>query len=122
MSLDGDCCSLAGVKIRGACLALLFPCLVACRDSTLAVPDAAPDASPEARVPCIHGVSPASGRIGDDITLTGEFGDTPRVLAFANDGGVVEATVRSWSPTQVVISVPTLTWGSHTILAPSGCV
>ena len=75
------------------------------------------------RIPCVRGVSPTRGQIGSEITLTGEFGDKPVPIAFSNGSSAGDQVeVRSWSPTQVVVEVPVLDWGSWQLSALHGCV
>ena len=98
--------------------------LAACGGGSTPAPE--PDAgiiSPDMRTPCVRSVSPARGLIGSEVTLTGDFGDKPVPIAFSGypPGEGAQVEVRSWSPTQVVVSVPTLGWGSWQVTALHGC-
>jgi hypothetical protein len=87
--------------------------------------EARPDAGRPAseRIPCVRSVSPASGRIGTEITLAGEFGDVPVPIVFSKnfDDPGTQVVARSWSPTQVVVSVPVLNYASWRVHALGGC-
>lgn len=98
--------------------------LAACNDRPYVEPDPAPiGGSPEARFRCVRSISPTSGRIGADITLTGDLGEPAVPIVFTDESGQsVPLTVRSWSATEAVVSVPAVDAGGWTVTIPHGCV
>ena len=88
----------------------------------LARPDAGSPTSPEDLAPCVSSAAPARGRPGSQLTLTGRFGDTP-VKVLLDSGSIEhEATVVSWSPSQVVVTVPPSDPGDFSVKLSTGCV
>jgi hypothetical protein len=84
-------------------------------------PPQPPVVPPASGFPCIRSVSPSRGLVGSDVTLTGEFGDHQVPVTFSSGTDSEQAIVRSWSPTQVVVSVPNVSWGAWSVTLPNGC-
>jgi hypothetical protein len=86
-------------------------------------PPQPPVVPPASGFPCIRSVSPSRGLVGSDITLTGEFGDRQMPIMFSSGDFSTQAIVRSWSPSQVVVSAPDISWGRWSVtLPPGGCI
>jgi hypothetical protein len=101
---------------------LSFVLLVGCADGSFPErPAQPPPVPPGAGFPCIRSLSPSRGLVGTDITLTGEFGDHKMAVTFSAEGSSTRAIVRSWSPTQVVVSAPDISWGRWSVTLPGGC-
>jgi hypothetical protein len=77
--------------------------------------------SPGASSSCVYGVTPSRVFIGNEMTLKGSFGDVPVQVLLDAGGPLHEATVRSWSPSEVVVTVPTVPFGSYRVHLSAGC-
>jgi len=97
--------------------------VLACSDRTADV--SKPDGGrtpPGDAVSCVQSISPTSGTIGTTVTLTGTFGNTPQNVTFWDVfNNHAQADVQSWSPSQVVVSVPRLELGSWRVSPPGDC-
>lgn len=72
--------------------------------------------------PCLSSVMPASGFIGSEVTLRGDFGDTPVQVALLDEAAqLYPASVRQWSPSEVVIAVPAVGFASYQVHVAHGC-
>lgn len=99
-------------------------CLVAaCGETNIPPrPDAGSPTSPEDLTPCVSVAKPARGRPGSQLTLFGDFGDAPVKVLLSSGSAEHEATVVSWSPTQVVVTVPQSDPGDFSVKLSAGCV
>lgn len=69
--------------------------------------------------PSISSFSPASGSVGTSVTINGSnFGATQG--AGGIQFGTTSATITSWSDTQIIATVPTLSAGNYTISVMTG--
>jgi hypothetical protein len=95
-----------------------------CHEDPPAVVDPPPDAGAGVDAPpCVSSVFPSRGAIGTQLTLTGLFGDAPASVEFSGVAGepAVQAEIVSWSPYQVVVTVPVLPYTRWSIAAPRTC-
>lgn len=67
--------------------------------------------------PVINTVTPSSGVTGINVTITGTgYGSTTGTVWFGASPYSVQATVRSWSDTAVVVTVPAAAGNTATVL------
>lgn len=95
--------------------------VAACGGTSSSLPPA--DGGPPApQTPCVYTVRPARGFIGNEVTLGGDFGDVPVQVLLDGGSQKYAAVVRSWSPTAVVITVPTIGYGTYGVQLSAGCM